>query len=181
MAARHVQANWKRLVAPLLVTAVLLTMVFCIQWDIQQTATGWFREAPTFSSMAATQWAEANYGPYTLSALHQFFDGQRIDQIASLPGVWEVYKGYDSNARLVVPQGQGAYWEIFMQNNAEGGMSFHDPAEVPSIPQEQRATGLGFNFIVLNEQEQQAAAGISAAEGAKTAGRWAGNPLLPAD
>lgn len=25
----------------------------------------------------------------------------------------------------------------------------------PSIPQEQRATGLGFNFIVLNEQEQQ--------------------------
>ena len=155
LAARHVQANWKRLVAPLLVTAVLLTMVFCIQWDIQQKATGWFRETPTFSSMAATQWVEADYGPYTLSALHQFFDGQRIDQIASLPGVWEVYKGYDSNARLVVPRGQGAYWEIFMQNNDGGGISFHDPAEVPSIPQEQRATRFGFNFIVLNEQEQQ--------------------------
>ena len=155
LAAHHVQRNWKRLVAPLLVAAVLLTMVFCIQWEMRQTTAGWIREIPTLSSMAAKGWAEADYGPYVLSALHQFFDGQRIDQIASLPGVWEVYKGYNSNACLVVPRGQGDYWEIFLQNNPGGGFSFHDPSEIAAIPQEQRATGLGFGFEVLNEQEQQ--------------------------
>ena len=57
LAARHVEQNWRRLTAAMLVGVVLVVMLFCMQAERAESYGSWVREVPTLSAQAAEQCA----------------------------------------------------------------------------------------------------------------------------
>lgn len=154
LAARHVEQNWRRLTAAMLVGVVLAVMLFCMQAERAESYGSWVREVPTLSAQAAEQWSCLDYGTYRVNGVYQFFDDDRVRALRDLPGVTELYRSYEQEVNLQVPRGLGEYWELFFQNNQTPIMGY-EASEVPAIPQDVRSTAFGFGFVVLDEVEQE--------------------------
>ncbi len=154
LAARHVEQNWRRLTAAMLVGVVLVVMLFCMQAERAESYESLVREVPTLFAEAAEQWSCLEYGTYRINGVYQFFDDDRVRALRDLPGVTELYRSYEQEVNLQIPRGLGEYWELFFQNNQTPIMGY-EASEVPVIPQDVRATSFGFRFIVLDEEEQE--------------------------
>lgn len=154
LAARHVEQNWRRLTAAMLVGVVLAVMLFCMQAERAESYGSRVREVPTLSAQAATQWSCLDYGSYRLNGVYQFFDDDRVRALRDLPGVTELYRSYEQEVNLQIPRGLGEYWELLFQNY-QAPLGMNEASEVPAIPQDVRATSFGFGFVVLDEVEQE--------------------------
>lgn len=154
LAARHVEQNWRRLTAAMLVGVVLAVMLFCMQAERAESYESLGREVPMLSAEAAEQWSFLGCGTYRINGVYQFFDDDRVRALRNLPGVTELYRSYEQEVNLQIPRGLGEYWELFFQNNQTPVLGY-EASEVPAIPQDVRSTAEGFRFIVLDKLEQE--------------------------
>ena len=154
LAARHVEQNWRRLTAAMLVGVVLAVMLFCMQAERAESYESLGREVPMLSAEAAEQWSFLGCGTYRINGVYQFFDDDRVRGLRNLPGVTELYRSYEQEVNLQIPRGLGEYWELFFQNNQTPVLGY-EASEVPAIPQDVRSTAEGFRFVVLDKLEQE--------------------------
>ena len=145
----HLRQNWKRMIGICVLTAMYLTLLFCVQH--QATAMKQDVAAPSIQASAMGNYGLNLYGEFELSSKMQGYEIEAVNAIGSLHGVISVKKDYSAKAAsMIYPEhGDMEYYERLMQKFSE---AFWDTGEIiPAIPKGLQATRMGYSIIVLDQ------------------------------
>ena len=149
----HLRRNWKRMMGICVLTAMYLTLLFCVQH--QATIMEGDVKIPSIYASAMGNYGLNLYGEFELSSKMQGYKIKEINAIGSLPGVISIKKDYSAKAAsLIYPEnGDAEYYDRIMQSFSE---AFWDTGEIiPAIPDGIRATRMGYSMIILDQWNEK--------------------------